>query len=96
MQSQRVVVSARRAQGINVSAIRMKHELGDHANRFQSETKDVKVLQPFNRSILERTLPITNMPKKPLVINARPSKADSPLKGPKKHGLDILTPIYKP
>jgi hypothetical protein len=31
-----------------------------------------------------------------LVIDARPSKADSPLKGPKKHGLDIFTPICIP
>ena len=55
--SQRVVVSARRAQGLNVSAIRMKHDLSDYGSRFQMGTKDVKVLQPFNRSILERTLP---------------------------------------
>jgi hypothetical protein len=94
MSSQRVVVSARRAQVLNVSAIRMKHDRSEL--RGPVGAKDIKILQPFNRSVLERTLPITNLPKKPLVINARPSKPDSPLKGPKKHVLDIFTPIKMP
>jgi hypothetical protein len=72
----------------------MKHDRSEL--RGAVGTKDVKILQPFNRSVLERTLPNTIMPKKPLVINAKPSKPDSPLIGPKKHVLDIFTPIKMP
>ena len=77
----------------------MKHDNTNLENSMasgQPSTKNVKIIQPFSSSVLERTLPLQTSPKKPFTIIAKPSHGDSPLKGPKRNASNIFTPISKP